>query len=106
MKRTILSPCHSPGIPSRPHRPRAVRLLAQKVAVAVKDVEPFTYCSLSHKGPVSDIQDVIGQLILDMQSQGPPAHGSHDRHLPRRSRRFQKPEPWNGKSGSPWSNRP
>jgi effector-binding domain-containing protein len=43
---------------------------AQNVAVAVKDVEPFTYCSLSHRGPVSDIQDVIGQLILDMQSQG------------------------------------
>jgi AraC family transcriptional regulator len=43
--------------------------LAQNVAVAVKDVEPFTYCSLNHKGPVSDIQDVIGQLILDMQSQ-------------------------------------
>lgn len=40
------------------------------MSVAVKDVEPFTYCSLSHKGPVSDIQDVIGQLILDMQSQG------------------------------------
>jgi effector-binding domain-containing protein len=43
--------------------------LAQNVAVAVKDVEPFTYCSLSHKGPISDIHDVIGQLILDMQSQ-------------------------------------
>ena len=42
---------------------------AQNVSVAVKDVEPFTYCSLSHKGPISDIQDVIGQLIMEMQSQ-------------------------------------
>lgn len=43
---------------------------AQNVAVAVKDIEPFTYCSVNHKGPVSDIQDVIGRLILEMQSQG------------------------------------
>jgi effector-binding domain-containing protein len=42
---------------------------AQKVDVAVKQVEPFIYCCLTHKGPISDIQDVIGQLILDMQTQ-------------------------------------
>jgi effector-binding domain-containing protein len=42
---------------------------AQKVEVNVKEVEPFIYCCLTHKGPISDIQDVIGQLILDMQTQ-------------------------------------
>jgi effector-binding domain-containing protein len=42
---------------------------AQKVDVAVKDVESFIYCCLTHKGPISDIQNVIGQLLLDMQTQ-------------------------------------
>ena len=68
MKRTILAlvalPAFLLGLTSSGREG-----LAQKVAVAVKDVEPFTYCSLSHKGPVSDIQDVIGQLFQDMQSQ-------------------------------------
>ncbi len=42
---------------------------AQKVAVTVKEAEPFIYCCRPHKGPISDIQDVIGQMILDMQTQ-------------------------------------
>lgn len=41
----------------------------QKAEVSVKNVEPFIYCCLTHKGPISEIQDVIGQLILDMQAQ-------------------------------------
>jgi len=43
---------------------------AQNVVVAVKDIEPFAYCSVSHTGPVSEMPDVVGQLILDMQAQG------------------------------------
>lgn len=44
-------------------------LSAPRVEVTVKEVEPFIYCCLTHKGPISDIQNVIGQLILDMQTQ-------------------------------------
>ena len=69
MKRTVLSfvflPAFLLGLTASGHEASA-----QTVAVAVKDVEPFTYCSVSHKGPVSEMKDVIGQLILDMQSQG------------------------------------
>jgi effector-binding domain-containing protein len=43
--------------------------LAQELVVDVKEVEPFSYCSISHKGPISAIQDVIGQLILELQNQ-------------------------------------
>lgn len=42
---------------------------AQDVAVTVKDVEPFPYCAVSHKGPYSDMTEVIGQLIGAMQTQ-------------------------------------
>jgi effector-binding domain-containing protein len=43
---------------------------AQDVAVTVKDVEPFPYCAVSHKGPYTDMTAVIGELIGAMQTQG------------------------------------
>lgn len=43
--------------------------LASDEEISVKDISPFTYCSLSHKGPYSDIEKVIGMLIQTMQSQ-------------------------------------
>ncbi len=42
----------------------------QDVAVTVKDVEPFPYCVVSHKGPYTDMAAVIGQLVGAMQAQG------------------------------------
>jgi len=42
----------------------------QDAAVTVKDVEPFPYCAIVHKGPYTDMTAVIGQLIGAMQTQG------------------------------------
>ena len=42
---------------------------AQDVAVTVKDVEPFPYCAVSHKGPYTDMAAVIGELVGAMQAQ-------------------------------------
>jgi effector-binding domain-containing protein len=36
--------------------------------VELKDIEPFVYVSLHHKGPFSDIDDVIADLILTIKS--------------------------------------
>jgi AraC family transcriptional regulator len=36
---------------------------------SLKDVEPFAYCAIAHKGPLSDMSSVIGQLIQEMQNQ-------------------------------------
>lgn len=43
---------------------------AQDLAVSVKDVQPFTYCAIAHKGPYSDMTSVIGELVGGMQAQG------------------------------------
>jgi effector-binding domain-containing protein len=43
---------------------------AQDLAVAVKDVEPFPYLAITHKGPYTDMGTVIGQLVGAMQAQG------------------------------------
>jgi len=37
---------------------------------SIKDVEPFTYCCIVHRGPITDISGVIGQLMQVMQGQG------------------------------------
>lgn len=36
--------------------------------VELKEIEPFVYASLRHKGPFSDIEDVITDLITTIQS--------------------------------------
>ncbi|MFQ6068977.1 MAG: GyrI-like domain-containing protein [Candidatus Aminicenantales bacterium] len=38
--------------------------------VMVKEVAPFVYCCLHHKGPFTDIQNIIGKMWQAMQSQG------------------------------------
>jgi effector-binding domain-containing protein len=48
----------------------AAPLAAQEIAVTVKDVEPFPYCAVAHKGPFTDMTTVIGELIGAMQAQG------------------------------------
>jgi len=52
--------------------PAAVRApgAVQDIAVTVKDVEPFPYCAMAHKGPYTDMTAVIGQLVSAMQTQG------------------------------------
>jgi effector-binding domain-containing protein len=42
----------------------------QEAAVTVKEVEPFSYCAIDHKGPYTDMTAVIGQLVAAMQAQG------------------------------------
>jgi effector-binding domain-containing protein len=42
----------------------------QDLAITVKEVEPFPYCAIAHKGPYTDMGAVIGELIGAMQTQG------------------------------------
>jgi len=37
--------------------------------VTIKDVTPFVYCSILHKGPYSDIDEAIGTLMQNMRTQ-------------------------------------
>jgi effector-binding domain-containing protein len=43
---------------------------AEDTGVTIKDVAPFAYCAVPHKGPYTDMSAVIGQLINAMQTQG------------------------------------
>lgn len=45
-------------------------LAAQDLAVAIKEVEPFPYCAIAHRGPFTDMGTVIGELMGAMQAQG------------------------------------
>jgi effector-binding domain-containing protein len=40
-----------------------------QVRVTVQDIEPFTFASLTHFGPYSDIPDVVGRLMQSLQEQ-------------------------------------
>jgi effector-binding domain-containing protein len=51
--------------PARPHSTPAV----QAAAVKIQKVEPFAYFCLKHKGPFSDIKEVIQRLMLESQTQ-------------------------------------
>jgi len=45
-----------------------VGISSGKTEVELKEIEPFVYVSLSHKGPLSAIEDVITDLITTIQS--------------------------------------
>jgi len=47
-----------------------VGISSGKTEVELKEIEPFVYVSLSHKGPLSAIEDVIANLIMTIQSLG------------------------------------
>ncbi len=52
-------------------------IAGQGGSVSVKQVTPFVYCCITHKGPFSQIQNVMGQLMMSSQAQnifpvGPP----------------------------------
>ncbi len=40
------------------------------LAVTIKQVEPFPYCAISHRGPYTDMTAVIGDLVDAMEAQG------------------------------------
>jgi len=42
---------------------------SQDVEVKVTDVSPFSYCCISHKGPFTEVENVIGTLMQAAQSQ-------------------------------------
>ena len=41
----------------------------EKKFASVKEVSPFSYCCISHKGPFTDIEGIIGQLMHAVQEQ-------------------------------------
>lgn len=41
----------------------------QDESVSIKQVTPFAYCCISHKGPFTQIQSVMGQLMMNSQAQ-------------------------------------
>ncbi len=41
----------------------------EKKFASVKEVSPFSYCCISHKGPFTEIEGVIGQLMQAIQEQ-------------------------------------
>jgi len=41
----------------------------QEPFASIKEVLPFAYCCIVHKGPISDMSGVIGQLMKTMQEQ-------------------------------------
>lgn len=45
-------------------------LAAQDIEVAVKEIQPFSYCAVAHRGPYTDMTAVVGQLVGAMQAQG------------------------------------
>lgn len=52
-------------------------MAGQGGAVSIKQVTPFVYCCISHKGPFSQIPNIMGQLMMSSQAQnifpaGPP----------------------------------
>ena len=42
----------------------------QEPAISIKQVEPFPYLAIPHKGPYTDMGAVIGQVVGAMQAQG------------------------------------
>ena len=38
-------------------------------AVSVQEVTPFVYVCISHKGPFSEIENIIGQLMMSSKNQ-------------------------------------
>lgn len=42
----------------------------QDLAVTVKEVAPFPYCAIAHKGPYADMESVVGELVGAMEAQG------------------------------------
>jgi effector-binding domain-containing protein len=48
---------------------RAAQDQAPESFATIKDVKPFAYCCVTHKGPLTEMSEVIGRLMQAMQSQ-------------------------------------
>ena len=48
---------------------------SRETNVELKEIEPFVYVSLRHKGPLSAIEDVITDLVTTMRSLNVPPQG-------------------------------
>ena len=48
----------------------------QDLAVTIKEVEPFPYCAIAHKGPYTDMGTVIGDLVGGHGGARPARSGS------------------------------
>jgi len=42
---------------------------SEELAVSIKEVSPFTYCCIHHKGPFTEIEKAIGQLMQAVREQ-------------------------------------
>jgi hypothetical protein len=47
------------------------RGLQDETVPSLKDVEPFAYCALAHKGPLSDMSDVADDPLLERYLNNP-----------------------------------
>ena len=54
---------------------RSIDMISRETAVELKEIEPFVYVSLHHKGPLSAIEDVITDLVTTMRSLNVPPQG-------------------------------
>lgn len=66
MKRTIVSILAAAALAVWALAPLAAQ---SSVRVSLLEMEPFTFASLSHHGPYSDIPDVVGRLLQSLQEQ-------------------------------------
>lgn len=48
----------------------------QKEKITIKEVEPFTYCSISHQGSLGEMESSIQNLIGNMSGQNIPPGGT------------------------------
>jgi len=44
-------------------------IIAEDEPISLREVSPFAYCSIHHKGPFTEIEQVIGNLMQAFQSQ-------------------------------------
>lgn len=60
-----------PGSPisSLAHAAGNIPEQSQEPFASIKEVKSFAYCSIAHKGPLTDMSTVIGQLMQAMQGQ-------------------------------------
>jgi effector-binding domain-containing protein len=42
---------------------------SEKEAISLREISPFTYCCIPHKGPFTEIQEVIGGLVQAIRGQ-------------------------------------
>lgn len=69
MKKTILVLCFSLITFSASPAVDTQEKASEDTAVSLKEVTPFTYCCIPHKGPFSEIEKIVGMLMGAVQRQ-------------------------------------